>query len=58
MPDCGKCALLMVLSVYDLPAFKAPPMQLGPPPILVVAGDGHFYRYAPDTPHRPPIPVT
>ena len=56
--DCEKCALLMVLSVYDLPAMKPASTQLGPLPVPVAAGDGHFYRYAPDTPHRPPIPVT
>ena len=56
--DCEKCALLTVLSVYDLPALKPAFTQLGPLPVLVAGGDRHFYRYAPDTPHRPPIPVT
>ena len=53
--DCEKCTLVMVLSVYDVPTFKLVPNQPVPLPLLVVAREDHFYRHAPDTPHRPPI---
>ncbi len=55
LSDCEKCTLLMVLSVYDLPASKPASTRLGPLPVLVAAHHGHFYYYSPDTPHRPPI---
>ncbi len=53
--DCDKCRLATVLSGYDLPASSERPSSYQPVSAPAPARQDHFYRFAPDIPHRPPI---
>lgn len=53
--DCDKCRLATVLSSYDLPATNEGPRVYQPVSGPATAQQPHFYRFAPDIPHRPPI---
>lgn len=53
--DCQKCALHCVVGVPALTA--SPPLLPGTnePQTPVAATGLHYYRFTPDSPHRPPI---